>query len=99
MISLATEWWLELEYARSLPENDGMRESILFSANEAEMSDVEQPEALLILNMLRFSETTYWYGGLADQPYLLMKELNAAATGEKRHQDLQTSRRLMEMNS
>jgi hypothetical protein len=52
------------------------------------VTDLEQPEPYLILQMLRSTGTTYWQGGLADQPYLLMKEINAAATGEKNYEDI-----------
>jgi len=88
-----------MEYARGLPENAPERDAIELGAIEAEMNTLEEiPEPLLILKMLEFSATTYWFGGLADQPYLLMKELNAAATGEKRHIDLRNLNRLMEMS-
>ncbi len=49
--------------------------------------NMPQPEPLKILRMLRNANTSYWAGGLADQPYFLLLELNAAANGERKYAD------------
>ena len=53
--------------------------------------DMPQPEPFKILRMLRNANTSYWAGGLADQPYFLLLELNAAANGERKYTDRKTA--------
>lgn len=43
-----------------------------------------QPEALGILYQLRNYQTTYWPGGLANQPSILLMELNKCIEAEKK---------------
>jgi len=54
-------------------------------AAEKGYSEGEQPEPFKILRMLRNFNTGYWAGGLADQPYFLLMEMNAAERGERKH--------------
>jgi hypothetical protein len=44
--------------------------------------EIPQPEPLSILYMLRSSRTTYWGGGLWEQPYLLLLELSTCENAE-----------------
>lgn len=71
-----------MEYAKIASEDE--KDTVEFLAAEKGYSGVEQPEPFSILRMLRNMNTSYWAGGLADQPYLLLKEMNAAAKGERK---------------
>jgi hypothetical protein len=88
---------LELNYALSLPEGgeyNGEKESIIWGAQERGYNEhMDQPEPYRILLMTRNLGIPYWSGGLADQPYLLMMEMNAAANGEKRHNAVRAENR------
>lgn len=53
---------------------------------------MEQPEPLTVLNALRLLGTTYWEGGLAEQPYLLVMELNAAMKGKQQYDRERTAK-------
>lgn len=48
----------------------------------------EQPEALAILRRLRRFNLTYWRGGYADQPHILMREFNTVIDAEIEHKTL-----------
>jgi len=76
----AVDAWLEHQHQNDLSDMD--REKYLLKQAEANQPAPEQPEPLAILYQLRRFATTYWGGGLANQPYLLTLELNTCIDAE-----------------
>lgn len=69
---------------RDLASTEDEEAFVELAMAEKGLSELDQPEPFKILRMLRNMGTTYWAGGLADQPYLLLMEMNAAANGERK---------------
>ena len=56
---------------------------------DAQQEKLELPDPFATLLSLRRFNTMYWEGGYADQPHLLMQELEAAAAAESEFQHVQ----------
>lgn len=73
--------WLEWRSEEEATDKDE-KERIRIRRLTEDRVEPDMPEALELLYRLRTWNTLYWEGGLADQPCLLMEELEACIHAE-----------------
>jgi len=63
---------------------------------EGVIDQPEQPEPMTILRQLRRFNSTWWQGGYADQPWILMHEMNVVIEAEIDHENILNQNRYMQ---